>query len=261
MMRSSAPPQATALFDFQIAFTRHLRDPKSSAPRARLGARAHIRLYGDLILNDMDAHLSACFPIARAVMGKRAWKALVQDFVKHHDCATPYFHEIPDELVSYLATDSSRSVQGPPFLKELMHYEWSELVLSVSGDSAPRALPVNGLLAEGVPVLNPILAITDYRYPVHRIGPRFKLDVPPQATHILAFRDAAYHVRFLSLNSVTMRLMAILMDERLSGQEAVQNVVHELSLPDPETAIAGGLVILQNLRDQGAILGTSQESS
>lgn len=258
-MSSINPPQATALSDFQIAFTRHLRDPRHCIPPTGLGPRARIRLYGDLILNDIDAHLSACFPVARAVMGKRAWKALVQDFVKHHDCATPYFHEIPGELIRYLETERGLGENDAPFLKELMHYEWSELVLSVSGDSAPRAFQGNSLLAEGIPVLNPILAITDYRYPVHLIGPRVKPDLPPRPTYILGFRDAAYHVRFLSLNDVTMRLMAILMDERLSGRDAVQKVAQDLALPDPDTAIAGGLVILQDLRNEGAILGTSHE--
>lgn len=258
---SSSKPQANALSDFQIAFTRHLRDPKHCVPPPGLRPRARTRLYGDLILNDMDAHLSACFPVARALIGRRAWKALVQDFVKYHDCATPYFHEIPDELMRYLETERGHRESDAPFLKELLHYEWSELVLSVSGDSAPRAFQAGGVLAEGIPVLNPILAITDYRYPVHLIGPRLKLDLPPRPTYILGFRDAGYRVRFLSLNDVTMRLMAILMDGRLSGYDAVQKTVRDLALPDPDTAIAGGLVILQNLRDEGAILGTSQEFS
>ncbi len=257
-MPSSKPPQVNALSDFQIAFTRHLRDPKHRIPPTGLGPRARIRLYSDLILNDIDVHLSACFPIAQAVTGRRAWKALVQDFVKHHDCATPYFHEIPNELIRYLETERGHGENDAPFLKELIHYEWSELVLSISGDSTPRVFQVNGVLAEGIPVLNPILAITDYRYPVHLIGPRFKPDLPPRPTYILGFRDAAYHVRFLSLNNVTMRLMAILMDERLSGYDAVQKAVRDYSLPDPDTAIAGGLVILQDLRNEGAILGTRQ---
>ena len=257
-MSSSKRPRANALSDFQIAFTRHLRDPKHSVPPTGLGPRARIRLYGDLILNDIDVHLSACFPIARAVIGKRAWKTLVQDFVKYHDCATPYFHEIPDELIRYLETERGHRENDAPFLKELMHYEWSELVLSVSGDPAPRALHVNGALAEGIPVLNPILAITDYHYPVHLIGKRVKPDLAPRPTYILGFRDAAYQVRFLSLNNVTMRLMAILMDERLSGYDAVQKTVRDLALPDPDTAIAGGLVTLQNLRNEGVILGASQ---
>lgn len=258
-MSSIDPPQGSALSLFQLAFTRHLRDPKHCAPPKDLGQSARIRLYSDLIFHDTEAHLSACFPIARTVMGKRAWTALVRDFIKGHDCASPYFHEIPDELMRYIETERDPRKTDAPFLKDLMHYEWSELVLSISGNLTPQLAPVPGILADGIPVLNPVLAVTDYRYPVHLVSSRFKPD-EPQATYILAFRDAAHHVRFLSLNPVTLRLVAILMDERLSGLEAVEKTVRDLSLHEVDKARAGGLVILQNLWEAGAILGTRQES-
>lgn len=249
-----APP--ATLREFQLAFTGYLRDPGHQRAPAGLARRGPARIYADIVANNMESQVSACFPIARAVLGKRRWRALIRDFLVTHDCRTPYFHEVPDEFLFYLLFERGPDDRTPPFLSELAHYEWSEMVLAIDASPGLAGLDAHGDLARGIPILNPVLALSDYRYPVHLLGPRYQPDIPPpQATHILAFRDLAYQVRFLCLNPVTLQLFAILWDGQLTGRDAVCQIVRDMDLPDPDAAIAGGLAILADLRDQGAILG------
>lgn len=252
-------PAATPspLQDFQCAFARHLRDPRH-APRPAGVAPAGARLYRTLVMANLEAFLLACFPVTRRVLGARRWRALVQDFLAEHVCHTPYYREIPDEFLTYLHGQRSARPTDPPFLYELAHYEWSELVLSVSGDATPEPVDPQGDLMTGVPILNPVLALTEYAYPVHRIGRRYQPTAKPaEPTHMLAFRAATDDgVRFICLNGPTMALVSVLMEGTRSGADAIGAALKTPPAALPAAARAGGLAILEDLRRQQAILGT-----
>ncbi len=246
----------SALRDFQLSFTAHLRDPRHKRPPAGLGADA--RLYVDIIASTMEAQVQSCFPVTQAVLGKRRWRRLVRAFLAHHDCHTPYFHELPDEFLFYLTCERSPDGRDPPFLTELAHYEWSELALAIDAWPLATGFDPEGDIATGIPYLNPVLAVTDYRYPVHRIGPRFRPAQPePAPVHLLAFRDLEYEVHFMTINPVTLTLLSVLFEQRLSGAEAVQAVVSQIPDADRPAACAGGLALLQELRARHAILGVA----
>ncbi|MHB1567393.1 MAG: HvfC family RiPP maturation protein [Acidiferrobacter sp.] len=251
-------PDATRspLQDFQFAFTRYLRDPRH-APRPAGMAQAGARLYQTLLRANMEAFLLACFPVMRAVIGARRWRALMQDFLAEHVCQTPYYREIPDEFLAYLHGPRAPRPTDPPFLYELAHYEWSELVLAVSGEPIIDPIDPQGDLMTGVPVMNPVLALSEYAYPVHRIGRRYKPTAPSTPpTYMLAFRNAADGVRFICLNASTMALLAVLMDGTRSGQAAIGAALRTPPSQLPSAALAGGQAILEDLRHEQAIIGT-----
>jgi hypothetical protein len=256
MSARAAAPKRPSFQEFQFEFTRHIRDPKANPRPDGVPAR-RMKVYNELLFNNLEGFLLACFPVLRQILGKRKWTALVRDFFAEHRCHTPFFRQIPDEFIQYLQAERGEQESDPPFLRELAHYEWIELVLSVSNKEAPAKVDLQGDLQTGIPVLNPVLSLLEYAYPVQRIGPRFKPTAPTaEPTHLLVFRNAEFDVRFIQLNAVSTRLLALLVGGDLTGREALERIAKELKHPAPDAVISGGLEILQNLRAEQAILGT-----
>lgn len=97
-------------------------------------------------------------------------------------------------------------------MAELAHFEWIELVLSIS--NAEPVIAVNlsetQLLDEALEFA-PVLRLLYYLWPVQHITRSFQPGAQPQeATHILGFRDTSGHVQFIALNSTTGRLILLL---------------------------------------------------
>jgi hypothetical protein len=191
------------------------------------------------------------------VLGARKWAKLVRAFFATHRSRTPYFRQIPDEFIQFLQNEWTLPDGYPPYLLALAHYEWIELVLSVSNRSADRAFDAAGDLTDGVPLLNPVLANLRYDWPVQRIAPRRK--VQPAETFLLVFRDAGDEVQFSEINAFTARLLALLEAGTLTGRSALQQIAAESRHPDPALVIQAGGALLDDLRARGAILGATDQ--
>jgi len=242
---------------YQIAFARHIRDPKANARPTGVDAR-RMKIYNELLFHNLEGFLLACFPVLRSLLSDRKWTKLVREFFAEHRCHTPFFRQIPDEFVQYVQSERGWRAGDPPYLSALVHYEWIELVLSVSNKEIERErIDPQGDLVTGRPALNPVLALLQYAYPVQRIGPHYKpRAAPAEPTYLLVFRDADFNVRFIALNPVSARLLDLLQSGTLSTEKAFKKIAQELKHPDPRVVIQGGLEILRDLHAQGAVLGT-----
>jgi len=238
---------------YQYAFTAHIRDPKAQPRPAGVEAR-RMKIYTELLYNNIEGFLLACFPVLRQVLGVRKWSALVRDFFRTHRSHTPYFRQIPDEFIQFLQSEWTPPAGYPPFTLALAHYEWIELLLSVSNRSADHAMDPAGDLLDGVPLLNPVLANLRYDWPVHRIAPRRKTQ--PAETHLLVFRDTADQIQFIEINAFTARVVTLLETGTLSGRAALEQVADESRHPDRTLLVQAGGALLNDLRARGAILGS-----
>lgn len=240
---------------YQQAFAAHIRDPKRNPRPAGVPAR-RMRIYNELLLNNLDGFLLACFPVSRRILGKRQWNRLVRDFFSEHACQSPIFRKIPEEFVQYLQQERQAREDDPPWLPHLAHYEWIELALSVSplDMTGVHAYP-DGNLMTGPPCLNPVHAVCRYPYAVQGLSPKTKAATPLETT-ILAHRDHEDVVRFIEINPVTARLVELLTPGELTGAAALEQIAAELQHPSPEAVIQGGIAILNQLRAANFILGT-----
>ncbi|HSH29674.1 MAG TPA: hypothetical protein VK971_07190, partial [Thiohalobacter sp.] len=138
----------------------------------------------------------------------------------------------------------------PPFLYELAHYEWAELALSVADEQAPPATAVSDAELLAVPLrVSPLVWPFSYRFPVHRIGPDYRPDAPPPTpTYLLLYRDPDDEVRFIELNAVSARLLALLLEHAdnpgYTARRALKQITVELGHSDPDVVITGGRDIL-----------------
>jgi len=248
----NTPPVLPEFQRYQLAFTAHIRDPKAHPRPAGVEAR-RMAIYNDLLYNNLEGFLLACFPVLRQVLGARKWARLVRAFFSTHRSRTPYFRQIPDEFIQFLQNEWTPPEGYPLFTLALAHYEWIELVLSVSNRSLDRAVDPAGDLLDGVPLLNPVLANLRYDWPVHRIAPRRK--VKPVETCLLVFRDRDDQVQFSQINAFTARLLTLLEPGTLSGRAALEQIASESRHPDPALLVQAGGALLEDLRARGAILG------
>jgi len=219
-----------------------------------------MKVYNDLLYNNMEGFLLACFPVLRKVLGIRSWSKLVRDFFTVHRCHTPFFRQIPDEFIHYLNNERGERTEDPIFLQDLAQYEWVELMLSVSNKEIEWSqVDPQGDVMNGRPYLNPVLSLQSYAFPVHRIGPRFKPNAEQkEETHFAIFRNSEDRVKFILINPVSLRLLSLLQTTQLTGQEALLQIAEELKHPNPGVVLAGGQDILESLRDSQVILGSSR---
>jgi hypothetical protein len=248
------PPRAERDFQaYQRAFAARIRDPRS-APRPSGASAKRMKVYEQLLYNNIESFLVACYPITRKLLGARDWRRTVRRFFAESRPTSPLFRDIPKTFLDWMQTQE----QAQPFLTEFMHYEWLELAVLTSPDEAHEAFDPHGDLLSGVPVLAPAVRLACYAYPVHRIGPRFKPAEPDgHPWCYLLFRDADDAVRFITLNPVTARLLERLQQTLCSGLEALADIAHELGR-EPESLLEAGREVLEELRRAGALLGTRQ---
>lgn len=247
------PPALPEFQRYQFEFAAHIRDPGAHPRPAGVDAR-RMKIYSELLYNNVEGFLLACFPVLRKILGTRKWAKLVRAFFSTHRSHTPYFRQIPDEFMQFLQNEWTLPAGRPPYLLALAHYEWIELVLSVSNRSADCPVDANGNMLDDVPVLNPVLANLRYDWPVQRIAPRRK--VQPAETWLLVFRDADDRVQFIEINAFTARLLSLLETGTLNGRATLQRIAAESRHPDPALILQAGAALLEDLRARGAIVGT-----
>jgi len=257
---SDDPEVPPSLRAQQEAMTAYLRDPKRNPPPRGLEGRGG-GVYRELIYNNLAGFLANNFPVLRRILGDEDWDALVADFLGEHRAKTPYFLEIGRELLDYLAEERTPRPGDPPFLWELAHYEWVELALWVAEEEIPTAgVDADGDPVQGRPVVSPLAWLLRYRFPVHRIGPEFQPEAPPEEpTFLVVFRDRSDDVGFLEVNAVTARLLELLRaGEGASGEALLRRIAGEIGHSQPDQVVAAGADILADLRARGILAGIEE---
>jgi hypothetical protein len=248
-----------AFQDTQYGFAAHLRDPEHNPAPANIEDR-RMAIYRELFFNNVAGLLGRTFPVLHKILGPERWKVVMRDYFSRHRSHTPLFLEMPREFLQYLEDERGDVDGDPPFMRELAHYEWVELALSIDErDPDLDSVDREGDLLDGRPVLTPLYWSLSYRYPVHRLSPRFTPSEPgAEPTRLLVYRDLDDEVGFIEINVVTARLLELLADDGItSGRAALEAIAEELNHPQPETVVSGGLQILEDLRNRQVILGTA----
>jgi hypothetical protein len=250
--------QALDLNALQQRFTAHVRNPAEVvAPDGIEGRR--MKIYNDLIYNNIENFLSSGFPVLRSLHRDEDWHRLVRDFIVSYRCSSPYFLEISQEFLNYLMHTRETSPVDPPFLLELAHYEWVELVLDVSTQDFPSdGVDPSGDPVEGVPVLSPLVMSLQYRFPVHTIGPGSEPDEPPQQpTFLVVYRNRDEKVRFMESNAATARLLELLSanDGELSGRAILEQLAREMNAESVTSVVDFGARMLTEFLELDILAG------
>ncbi|MGQ9666217.1 MAG: HvfC family RiPP maturation protein [Anaerolineae bacterium] len=257
-------PESASFSAYQAAFAARIRDPKG-APRPPGVPARRMRVYEELLFNNLEGFLLACYPITRRILGARAWKRTVRQFFREHRCHSPLFRDIPKDFLGWMEASAAALFPELPFLPEFMQSASLELAVETPPDefAVARVDPAGDLLP-GRPAVNPTARLACYHYPVHRIGPRFKPAAPDgesggESHCYLVFRDANDDVRFILLNPLSAHLVGLLREHQTTGREALAHLAGEHAPDQFDLYLRAGGELLDALHAQGAVLGTWRE--
>lgn len=214
-----------------------------------------LQIYQKLFFNNVEGLLANGFPVIRKILGPDCWKALVYDFWQQHRCQTPYFPRLGSEFVSWLQSARHSVLVDYPFLIELAHYEYMEVVVDLADEELPPATMVTTITDQTILQVNPAAVLLHYHFPVHRISPDY-LPTQPSAitTHLVVYRNCQQQVKFMELTPATAHVLQVLQAQPLMKI----TLVSQLGLPGLQLAaldellrqLVGAEVIFLN---QGAL--------
>lgn len=237
---------------YQHAFTAHIRDPKKN-PKPNDVNEERMAVYREGVYKNIFESASVCFPVCQATLSEQEWDSIIRKFVANHHASSPIFRDIPHELVKFLDTDA----ETPDYIKQLAHYEWVELAISMQQTDVNlnnMMLSNTSDLLKEVPVMAPAHMLLQYDYPVQKISAQFKPE-HIESTHLLVFRNESFAVNFIELNLMTYALLNMI-NEGITGKQALTLLAEQIQHPEPNVIIEFGHGVLQDLLQQQAIIGS-----
>lgn len=244
----------------QYAFAAHIRNPeKNPCPKGVEPRR--MKIYSDLFYNNVADFIANTYPVLRQILPDNHWHTMIRDYFANHLAHTPLFPEMPREFLKYLQYERQSHPDDPPFLQELAHYEWIELAIStLDVEIDPTTFDSERDVLAGIPLISPLAWLLSYYFPVHQISPAFQPQNPNEnPIHFVVYRDNNFDVRFIEINNVTARLVALITNNTdQTGKQLLQQIITELNHPNSDEAMQGGIEILNNLKEHQIILGTQR---
>jgi uncharacterized protein len=218
----------SALREAQMGMARFLRNPDSEPAPAGIEAR-RLKIYQDLVYNNIEGFISGGFPVLRSLYDDSDWHGLVRKFIDGHRCHSPYFLEISQEFLRFLTEGFQPRDCDPPFIAELAHYEWVELALDVAEEELPPL--TNDNVLDGVVTWSPLAWLLSYGFPVHRIGPEVQPREAGEPSFLVVYRNHEDKVKFMELNAATARLAELVRDnQRDTGSAILTRLAGEMGL-------------------------------
>ncbi len=240
----------------QYRFAAHIRNPDAEPAPEQIEDR-RMAIYRDLFFNNINGTLKNAFPVIRSLFTEDTWQALVRDFMIKHHCKTPLFVEIAREFMAYLESERL-SDDDPPFLKELAHYEWVELALSIHEAEFERTPLADEDCLTLLYQQSPLAWLLVYQYPVHQISidnqPTTPSDTP---VCLLVLRNESDEIKFIELNPVSARLLELL-SQGLSGKEAAEDIINAMQHAQPEVVKHGARQLIEDWIERGILLISRQ---
>lgn len=210
--------------DFRLVqheFTAWLRHPESAAVPAGIEAR-RLAIYRELLFNNVTSFVEITYPVAQALLPEALWSRLTSGFFADHACISPLFTDISLHFREYVASLDWPELADHPWLTELLHFEWMELVADI--DDYPLTPAAERIGGELLDAANPLLALAGpawplaYQWPVQRWnGGTDVASLVAEPACLLAFRR---HDAELSLAVLTVSPAAAFLIEQLQQHDA-----------------------------------------
>lgn len=238
----------------QQSFIDYIRDPSLPLPPGT--DKRRMRIYRELFFNNIKGFVSNGFPVLCSLYDEDDWNALVQDFFVHHDCQTPIFIEIAQEFLQFLQHEYQPNEHDAPFMLELAHYEWLELLVATV-PTQPTQHPFSAAEINDVTLcLNVAAQVAQYHYDVQNISPNYRPMSPSAQPHFFCiYRDAQDEVCFLQLNPLAAQVLAYIGQcDGVSFIDVCQWLKQTFNQMDGDMLVNGCRQMLTEMSDKNIIL-------
>jgi len=231
-----------------------------------------LKLYEELLFAGIESTLSSLYPFCRRFFNSRDWHQLVEQYRRQYPSASYQLYKSAEAFPQFLSEQEALMTEIP-FLIDLSHYEWLEVVLLNAKD---MALPNNldtacpsqlTTLSAMRPYWNPISHLYHCRYPIPSILDlmRRQEDLSPpypfkkQSIDILLYRDMdTLSVRFFQLNELTSQLWQLCQTGKsyLEVFQLLQKNIAALHSIDFRVILEEGFKLLKQCHQEGILLGS-----
>lgn len=245
-------PELPAFQRAQFAFTAHIRAPAQFNCPSDVEER-RMAIYRELFFNNVCNFLDSGFPILRSMIDDQDWKNLAHDFFARHISHSPFFTDISTEFVQYLASEKPAELAPTwPFLTELAHYEWMELVAMIADAELPaKVMPADWTTT---PLqLSPLAWPLAYNFPVHKIGPEF-IPQTAEPTTLVIYRNGQDQVQFLALSGMTYQLLQCISEQALNLKQIAQMIQQQQAHLSIEQLQQGMLPVLTDFIEREIVI-------
>ncbi|WP_299810008.1 DUF2063 domain-containing protein [uncultured Shewanella sp.] len=230
-----------------------IKDPSLQPPEGIEARR--MTIYRELFFNNIDGFISNAFPVLKSLYEQQDWLSLVRKFFVTHDCHTPIFLEISQEFLLFLQTEYEATELDPPFMLELAHYEWLELVVAVAQDNVRHRFITSSDIENKKLCVAATAQIAQYAYDVQHISPDYRpQEAATEPQCFCIYRDADDEVSFLNLNPLTAQVLAYMsQQEGVDYQELVTWLVQTFTQVEASVLRQGCHQLLTELSHKGII--------
>lgn len=244
----------------QYAFAGWIRNPDPDKTPQNI-ERRRMNVYRELFLGNVSAFIENAFPVAGAALGSDVWQSLIQTFFAEHQAKSPFFREIPLEFMTWLQENPQTLEKLPPWLMELLHYEWLELEISTRDGDGDNGWPEN--FADTPPeatkpvTLSPYYEMAAYQFPVQTISADNRPDTPPETpTFLMVYRRRDHKVRFMELTpQVALFVQALAENPDRTPLDALKTVEQQTGQPLYESWLTQ---TLQDLFERDVLAGVKE---
>lgn len=191
--------------------------------------------YPRLVRNVVEDFIKKDFPLFYQFIENPIWEQLITDLLKDPSFDDPKIWMMPSRFPEFVKNHHLKLEARYPFISDLLEFEWIEVELFMHED-----IPVNSKL-EGNPledkiILNPVLRLFHFRFPVHRIPPS-SLNTEVEGDYFLvAFRNRDDQVYFKELTPIKAIVLDILNSQPFSITDIKDTLInnYELNLEDDQ---------------------------
>jgi hypothetical protein len=240
----------------QQQFAKSIRDPKQGQTLFPEIEARRLNIYQELFFNNVKGFVSSGFPVLKSLYSDTVWDALVRQFFIEHACHSPYFLDISEEFLTFLTKGYEPKESDPPFLLELAHYEWIELVISIRQANEDEQRVAPDAFVSTPLHLTSLAMVVSYAYPVHQLCAEFTSAEPSAARHyFVVYRDSEDNVQFVELNAITAVLLDTLRsNDGLMFDQLITQIAAQFSQFTPEQLHMGALQIVSQFVQLGVVV-------
>ncbi|MBX9693767.1 MAG: DNA-binding domain-containing protein [Cyanobacteria bacterium] len=230
--------------------------------------RRGVALYAKLIQRGRMEVMDSIYPACAMVLGKH-WIGAVEAYME--TCPPDHFNlnRSAKNFSQFLSTSSPSLVKKYPFLPELADYEWIELeVLESDKEYSPGiglTLDSPEKFQDYAPVVNPVLIIRRYEYPIAKIVDLLQEDkalprkLKPEAVILAVYREPEEHdSKFLELTELSNQLIEQASQNPTSYAQLVSFAIETSGSNNPQVMIVEFLELIEQLQKLKLLLGSTK---
>ncbi|MEM7436480.1 MAG: putative DNA-binding domain-containing protein [Myxococcota bacterium] len=214
-----------------------------------LGSRERWLVYRSLVRQRLVNVVGVALSRTKSAVGADEFQETVDAWLAEGGPATRYFRHVPQDFASHAAPRWGRS--AIPWLAALADYE----ITSWDVRYAPSLEENVGEFAfDGVPVLNPALAVLRLDYPVHQV-PTPSAGYSREETRLCVYRDSHHKPVPWSLNPIAASLVERWARADKTVAETVQEVAADHGVEIGPTFVDKLSGMVADFLTRGIILG------